>query len=173
MASAPTIQPYLLGAFLNWCNDFEGRCHIVIREADVIQPQLKSFIKNGCLILNIGGDATRDLKIDDYGLSFNARFNGEPVHVAYAWPQIYGVVSPFEGVILSLNAVPVYLNNGDMGMLVIGNDEQPAREPEPPIKPLIGELDCGIEGGCSHAAGADNQLANVVSLADRRQNKSE
>lgn len=69
-------HPYLLRAFHEWLEDNQLTPYLMIdaNHADIVAPT--QYAQDGKLVLNISYSATKDLFIDNEGISFSARFGG-------------------------------------------------------------------------------------------------
>ena len=68
MTSMTSNQPYLLRAFYEWIVDNDLTPYIVPQE----------FVKDGQIVLNVSPSACVNFSLDLDGLSFQARFSGQP-----------------------------------------------------------------------------------------------
>jgi stringent starvation protein B len=74
-SAAPSTRPYLIRALHAWCTDNGFTPYVTVAvDASVQVPQ--EYVKDGEIVLNIGYDATTELKIDNDYLFFKARFAG-------------------------------------------------------------------------------------------------
>jgi stringent starvation protein B len=76
------FRPYLLRAYYDWIVDNMLTPHIVV---DAEFPQVvvpTQFVKDGQIVLNISPSAVVQFSMDNYELSFNARFGGQPMRVS-------------------------------------------------------------------------------------------
>lgn len=74
-------QPYLLRAFCDWIVDNGLTPYIVV---DALLPGVEvptQFVKDGQIVLNISPSACVNLNVDLEGVSFQARFSGQPMQV--------------------------------------------------------------------------------------------
>jgi stringent starvation protein B len=74
-------RPYLLRAIYDWLIDNEQTPYLLV-DADaegVVVP--REHVQDGKIILNISLTATRDLELANDGVTFNARFGGQPMKV--------------------------------------------------------------------------------------------
>jgi stringent starvation protein B len=70
-----STKPYLLRALWEWCNDNGLTPHIVVQvDASCLVP--REFVRDGQIVLNIGGEATQALRMDNDFVNFKARFSG-------------------------------------------------------------------------------------------------
>jgi stringent starvation protein B len=74
-------KPYLLRAFFDWILDNDCTPHIVINAnlPNVLVPV--QFVQDGQIVLNINPSAVTHFNMDNYEVSFNARFGGQPMRV--------------------------------------------------------------------------------------------
>lgn len=71
-------QPYLLRAFYEWIVDNNLTPYIVV---NALHPQVEvpqEFVKDGQIVLNVSPGACVNFMLDIEGLSFQARFGGQP-----------------------------------------------------------------------------------------------
>lgn len=78
MSAMTSNQPYLLRAFYDWIVDNDMTPYIVVdaRNEAVEVPQ--EFVKDGQIVLNVSPSACVNFYLDTDGLSFQARFGGQP-----------------------------------------------------------------------------------------------
>lgn len=78
MSAMTSNQPYLLRAFYDWIVDNDMTPYIVVdaRIETVEVPQ--EFVKDGQIVLNVSPSACVNFYLDTDGLSFQARFGGQP-----------------------------------------------------------------------------------------------
>ena len=94
--SEQSAKPYLVRAICEWCADNALTPYLAVRvNAETRVPA--AFVKNGEIVLNIGPTATRQLKIDNEWVRFNARFNGVSQEVAVPMPAITGIYAKETG----------------------------------------------------------------------------
>jgi stringent starvation protein B len=81
MDNMTSNQPYLLKAFCDWIVDNGLTPYIVV---DAVLPGVEvptQFVKDGQIVLNISPSACVNLNVDLEGVSFQARFSGQPMQV--------------------------------------------------------------------------------------------
>ncbi len=72
-----STQPYLIRAWVEWCNDNGLTPYLSVRvDKTVLVP--REFVKDGEIVLNISYDATSALKLGNDYIEFTARFGGVP-----------------------------------------------------------------------------------------------
>ncbi|MCQ8850011.1 stringent starvation protein B [Alteromonas sp. 76-1] len=78
MTSMTSNQPYLLRAFYEWIVDNDLTPYIVVDATnDMVEVPLE-FVKDGQIVLNVSPSACVNFSLDLTGLSFQARFGGQP-----------------------------------------------------------------------------------------------
>ena len=91
-------RPYLARALYEWLLDNEHTPYIVV---DADQPGVRvprQFVQNGQIVLNIGPTAVRDLLIGNDGVTFHARFSGQPMQVVVPVPALIAIYASENGV---------------------------------------------------------------------------
>ncbi|MCL2876545.1 MAG: ClpXP protease specificity-enhancing factor [Betaproteobacteria bacterium] len=70
-----STKPYLIRAMYQWCVDqgFTPYLTVQVSEHTRVPP---GYVREGQIVLNIGPEATHQLKIDNEQVTFQARFNG-------------------------------------------------------------------------------------------------
>ncbi|MFG5778991.1 ClpXP protease specificity-enhancing factor [Comamonas sp. J-3] len=72
-----STQPYLIRAWVEWCNDNGLTPYLSVRVDKTVQVP-REFVKDGEIVLNISYDATNALKLGNDFIEFTARFGGVP-----------------------------------------------------------------------------------------------
>ncbi len=72
-----STQPYLIRAWVEWCNDNGLTPYLSVRVDKSVQVP-REFVKDGEIVLNISYDATSALKLGNDFIEFTARFGGVP-----------------------------------------------------------------------------------------------
>ncbi|WP_297455125.1 ClpXP protease specificity-enhancing factor [Ferrovum sp.] len=88
-----STKPYLARALWEWCEDntMTPLLHVLVEGTGARVPP--AFVKEGQIILNISGSATRQLSMNNGGIEFNARFNGRAEQVWVPWKAVLGLFS--------------------------------------------------------------------------------
>jgi stringent starvation protein B len=71
-------QPYLLRAFYEWIVDNDLTPYIVVDATNELVEVPQEFVKDGQIVLNVSPSACVNFSLDVEGLSFQARFGGQP-----------------------------------------------------------------------------------------------
>ncbi len=114
-------RPYLARALYEWLLDNELTPYIVV---DADQPDVRvprQFVQNGQIVLNIGPTAVRDLLIGNDGVTFHARFSGQPMQVVVPMPALIAVYAGENGVGMVFGHEPCLPADGEKG----GPDSRP------------------------------------------------
>lgn len=90
-------RPYLVPAFYDWIVDQGHVPHLVVNaEADGVMVPT-AFVEDGHIQLNIGPSAVRDFHMDRSGISFEARFAGQPERIHVPMHAILAIVDRDSG----------------------------------------------------------------------------
>ncbi len=90
-------RPYLLRAMHEWISD-NGETPLVVVDAGYPDAQVpEEHIKDGSIVLNVALSATRNLLMDNDGVSFDARFGGVPRAVYFPVEALLGIYSRESG----------------------------------------------------------------------------
>lgn len=110
-----STRPYLVRAIYEWITDNQLTPYILVnaQAPSVIIPE--RYVDNGRIILNIGNTAVRGLQLENDGINFNARFDGQTMNVSI----------PMQAV------MAIYAKENGQGM-VLDENKGPTPPPEPP-----------------------------------------
>ena len=80
-----STKPYMIRAIHEWCSD-QGFTPYLSVKVDASTRVPREFVKDGEIVLNVGGEATHQLMMGNEEISFQARFGGKafPVVVPIA-----------------------------------------------------------------------------------------
>ncbi len=70
-----STKPYLIRAIYDWCADQGYTPYLAVRVDEQTQVPV-AYVKNGEIVLNIGAEAVRDLRLDNDYITFGGRFGG-------------------------------------------------------------------------------------------------
>ena len=82
-----STKPYLIRAIHEWCTE-EGFTPYLAVAVDETTRVPREAVKNGEIVLNVGNEATSQLRIANDAVTFQARFNG----------RVFPVMVPIERV---------------------------------------------------------------------------
>ncbi len=90
-------RPYLVPAFYDWILDQGHTPHLVVNATaqEVMVPT--QFVEDGHIQLNISPSAVRDFYMDRVGISFEARFGGQPERVFVPMHAVRAIVDRDSG----------------------------------------------------------------------------
>src|SRR5664279_1372150 len=75
MQELPSTKPYLIRAIWEWCND-NGYTPYIAVTVDERTRVPREFVRDGQIVLNVGGEATSRLQMGNDWIAFQARFGG-------------------------------------------------------------------------------------------------
>lgn len=78
MTSMTSNQPYLLRAFYEWIVDNDLTPYMVVDATNELVDVPQEFVKDGQIVLNVSPSACVNFMLDLNGISFQARFGGQP-----------------------------------------------------------------------------------------------
>jgi len=117
-----STKPYLIRAIYEWCVD-QGFTPYIAVQVDQHTRVPSGYVREGQIVLNIGPEATHQLKIDNELVTFQARFSG----------TAHQIVVPIGGV------MAIYARENGQGMafelpdaLENASNETDSAETEPP-----------------------------------------
>ncbi|MFO1325658.1 MAG: ClpXP protease specificity-enhancing factor [Burkholderiales bacterium] len=94
--SEQSAKPYLIRAICEWCGDNALTPYLAVKVNDQTRVPA-AFVKNGEIVLNVSGTATRKLTIDNEWIQFTARFNGSSQEVAVPMSAVSGIFAKETG----------------------------------------------------------------------------
>lgn len=95
MKETPTT-PYLVRAIYEWCCDNGLTPYVAVRVDETTRVPME-FVKNGEIVLNVGPDATRNLKIGNELIQFSARFGGVSREISVPIAAVAGIFARENG----------------------------------------------------------------------------
>ncbi|MEO1870492.1 ClpXP protease specificity-enhancing factor [Cobetia amphilecti] len=166
-------RPYLARALYEWLLDNDNTPYIVVdAEQEGVQVP-RQHVQNGQIVLNIAPGAVRDLLIANEGVSFNARFGGQPMHVSVPTAALVALYSRENGVGMVFGHEPVMPGADEMTFGEAAPDAEPAAAARPtlasvgsaPVEeevPASGSADASVET----SSGADAEAADEEQASD-------
>ncbi|MBA3562876.1 MAG: ClpXP protease specificity-enhancing factor [Gammaproteobacteria bacterium] len=93
MGEKPTQsrRPYLIRAMHEWMVDNGQTPHLVIDASIQGVDVPRKYVEDGKIILNVGTDATRSLRLGNDFVEFEARFGGAPQQVRVPMHAVLGI----------------------------------------------------------------------------------
>ena len=91
-----TTTPYLIRAIYEWCCDHGHTPYIAVKVDESTKVPME-YAKNGEIVLNVGMDATRNLKIGNDLIQFSARFAGVSREISVPVGSVAGIFAKETG----------------------------------------------------------------------------
>lgn len=125
----PSTKPYLIRAIHQWCCD-NGFTPYLAVAVDSRTRVPREHVRDGQIVLNVGYEATAHLRMDNDGISFQARFGGVARDVSIPVGNVSAIYARENGVGMAFEPERVVSTEGTDGP-ASATDEQP----EPPTPP--------------------------------------
>ena len=83
MQELPSLTPYLIRAFYEWCvdNSFTPQIAVEVKPEDVAVQLPREYVVNDEVVFNISPSACAELNMDNDAVSFAARFAGRKENI--------------------------------------------------------------------------------------------
>ncbi|MFS1701705.1 ClpXP protease specificity-enhancing factor [Aestuariibacter sp. GS-14] len=107
MTQMTSNQPYLLRAFFDWIVDNNLTPYIVVDATNELVEVPLEFVKDGQIVLNISPSACVNFYLDTDGLSFQARFGGQPRRISMPCHAVLAIYARENGAGTVFAAEPV------------------------------------------------------------------
>lgn len=91
-----STRPYLIRAIYEWCVDAGFTPHILV-QVDEHTRVPAGYVKDGQIVLNVAGNAVRNLAIDNDWVHFSARFSGASQEIAVPINRIAAIFARENG----------------------------------------------------------------------------
>ncbi|MEI7967686.1 MAG: ClpXP protease specificity-enhancing factor [Betaproteobacteria bacterium] len=91
-----STTPYLIRAIYEWCVDNGLTPYLAVRASEHTRVPLE-HVRNGEIILNVSGDATRNLTLGNELIQFSARFNGVSHEISVPIDSVRGIFAKENG----------------------------------------------------------------------------
>ena len=121
-------RPYILRALYDWIVDNDCTPHILV---DAMQPGVEvpsEYVKDGQIVLNVSPTAVIDLHLSNHLVTFNGRFGGRPMDVAFPVTAVLGIYAREngQGMVFEPEEPPEPPEGGPPPAEGPGSDERPA-----------------------------------------------
>ncbi|HSH84925.1 MAG TPA: ClpXP protease specificity-enhancing factor SspB [Guyparkeria sp.] len=133
-------RPYLVPAFYDWIVDQGHVPHLVVNaEADGVMVPA-GFVEDGHIQLNIGPSAVRDFHMDRMGISFEARFAGQPERIHVPMYAVRAIIDSQSGQGATFPDEPgeVFPQDGDEIVPVELATKPKSGRPQPQLRAIRG-----------------------------------
>lgn len=92
-----SLKPYLIRSIYEWIVDNHLTPHILVN-AEVEECVLPhAFVQDGRITLNLRPEAVQGLSLGNDDIEFNARFNGQPMHVKFPVKTVLAIYAKESG----------------------------------------------------------------------------
>jgi stringent starvation protein B len=126
-----STRPYLIRAIYEWCVDAGFTPHILVQvdEHTRVPP---GFVKDGQIVLNVGGNAVRHLAIDNDWVRFSARFSGASQEIAVPINRVAAIFARENGQGMHFEVLDAGDAEAGETAGIPPDDNPPEPPPEPP-----------------------------------------
>lgn len=127
-----STKPYLMRGIYEWCVD-QGFTPYIAARVDPRTRVPSGYTHEGQIVLNVGPEATHQLKIDNDQITFQARFNGVAHQIAVPINNVIAIYARENGQGMAFEETDVAQTTPeppDSTAEGISQDEPP--EPKPP-----------------------------------------
>jgi stringent starvation protein B len=128
----PSTTPYLIRAIYEWCVDNGFTPYLAVRVNEDTRVPME-YVRNGEIVLNVSGDATRDLTLGNQLIQFSARFNGVSREISVPVEAVSGIFAKESGQGLAFEQ-PSPIPVADSAPPELPPDDKP---PPPPARPKL------------------------------------
>ncbi len=124
-----STKPYLIRAIYEWCVD-QGFTPYLAVQVDQHTRVPSGYVREGQIVLNVGPEATHQLKIDNEQVTFQARFNGVAHQIVVPIGCVMSIYARENGQGMAFEVLDA-LENSSAGV----DAEPPDESPPPPAPP--------------------------------------
>lgn len=96
MTTEPSTKPYLIRAIYEWCTDAGYTPYLAVQVDDYTKVP-RAYVKDGRIVLNIGVDAVKNLRIGNEDITCGGRFGGVAHQIIVPVPAVVGIFSKENG----------------------------------------------------------------------------
>ncbi|BFT29254.1 ClpXP protease specificity-enhancing factor [Alteromonas sp. D210916BOD_24] len=141
MTAMTSNQPYLLRAFYEWIVDNDLTPYIVVDATNDLVEVPQEFVKDGQIVLNVSPSACVNFSLDIEGLSFQARFSGQPRRLSMPCEAVMAIYARENG------AGTVFATEEDIARAQQERQHDESGSPQQPSGPTsIEEADTAVDG---------------------------
>ncbi len=91
------LKPYLIRSIYDWIIDNDLTPHLLVDATHPHATLPQEYIENDKIVLNIRPAAIDALSLGNTTVEFNARFNGQPMHITAPIPAIMAIYARENG----------------------------------------------------------------------------
>jgi len=123
-----STTPYLIRGIWEWCVDCGFTPYVAVKVDSATRVPME-YVRNGEIVLNVGPDATRNLKIGNDLIQFSARFNGVSHEVSVPISAVAGIFAKENGQGMAFQPGP---GSAPTAVPAAGDDSSGGDKPKPP-----------------------------------------
>lgn len=91
------LKPYLIRSIYDWIIDNNLTPHLLVDATHPHAALPEEYIEDDKIVLNVHPEAINELSLGNTTVEFNARFNGQPMHIIAPVPAIMAIYARENG----------------------------------------------------------------------------
>jgi len=133
-----STKPYLIRAIHEWCAD-QGFTPYLAVKVDATTRVPREFVKEGQIVLNVGLEATHQLRMGNEEITFQARFSGKTFPVVVPINRIAAIYASEngEGMAFEVTDAPVDAGAAGLPDTMPAEAESTTKAPTKPGRPVL------------------------------------
>ena len=133
-----STKPYLIRAIHEWCAD-QGLTPYMAVVVDATTRVPREFVKDGQIVLNVGLEATHQLRMGNEEITFQARFSGKTFPVVVPINRIAAIYASENGEGMAFDVTEAPTDEGAAGLpdTMPAEAESAAKAPTKPGRPVL------------------------------------
>jgi stringent starvation protein B len=92
-----SLKPYLIRSIYEWIIDNNLTPHLLVDATHRHAALPKDYIEDNKIVLNMRPEAIQGLALENTTIEFNARFNGQPMHIIAPVPAVMAIYAKENG----------------------------------------------------------------------------
>lgn len=92
-----SLKPYLIRSIYEWIVDNNLTPHLLVDATHPHAELPKNYIEDNKIVLNMRPEAIQGLSLENTNIEFNARFNGQPLHIIVPVPAVMAIYAKENG----------------------------------------------------------------------------
>lgn len=92
-----SLKPYLIRSIYQWIVDNNLTPHLLVDASHPHAVLPKDYIEDNKIVLNMRPAAIQGLALENTTIEFNARFNGQPLHIIAPVPAVMAIYAKENG----------------------------------------------------------------------------
>jgi len=133
-----STKPYLIRAIHEWCAD-QGLTPYMAVVVDATTRVPREFVKDGQIVLNVGLEATHQLRMGNEEITFQARFSGKTFPVVVPINRIAAIYASENGEGMAFDVTEAPADAGAAGLpdTMPAEAEFTTKAPTKPGRPVL------------------------------------